>query len=87
MEYASAIKALFHFAFNVRNLDLAREFHGGALGCTEGRSSQSRVGFYFFGHQISLHLGGPFKTEGTGQVGNKLVPMPHFELVRALPNW
>lgn len=40
-----------------------------------------------FGHQISLHLGEPFKTERTGHVGDKLVPMPHFGLVLALPDW
>ena len=81
------MKSLFHFAFNVRNLDLARQFYGGVLGCTEGRSTQSWVDFDFFGHQISLHLGEPFKTECTGQVGDKLVPMPHFGLVLALPEW
>ena len=81
------MKSLFHFAFHVRNLDLARLFYGGVLGCTEGRSTQSWVDFDFFGHQISLHLGEPFKTECTGQVGDKLVPMPHFGLVLALPEW
>ena len=81
------MKSLFHFAFNVRNLDLARQFYGGVLGCTEGRSTQSWVDFDFFGHQISLHLGEPFKTECTGQVGDILVPMPHFGLVLALPEW
>ena len=81
------MKSLFHFAFNVRDLDLARQFYGGVLGCTEGRSTQSWVDFDFFGHQISLHLGEPFKTEDTGQVGDKLVPMPHFGLVLALPDW
>ena len=81
------MKSLFHFAFNVRDLDLARQFYGGVLGCTEGRSTQSWVDFDFFGHQISLHLGEPFKTECTGQVGDKRVPMPHFGLVLALPEW
>ena len=81
------MKSLFHFAFNVRDLDLARQFYGGVLGCTEGRSTRSWVDFDFFGHQISLHLGEPFKTECTGQVGDKRVPMPHFGLVLALPEW
>lgn len=43
--------------------------------------------FDFYGHQISLHLGTPFKTERTGHVGNVLVPMPHFGLVLTLPDW
>lgn len=81
------MKSLFHFAFNVRDLDLARGFYGGVLGCTEGRSTDTWVDFDFFGHQISLHLGEPFRTERTGHVGDKLVPMPHFGLVLALPDW
>jgi len=57
------------------------------LGCTEGRSTATWVDFDFFGHQLSLHLGEPFKTERTGHVGDKLVPMPHFGLVLGLPDW
>jgi extradiol dioxygenase family protein len=79
------MKSLFHFAFNVRDLDIARTFYGSVLGCAEGRSTDSWVDFDFFGHQISL--GEPFKTECTGHVGDKLVPMPHFGLVLALPEW
>ena len=81
------MKSLFHLAFNVGNLDQARAFYGRVLGCTEGRSTASWVDFDFFGHQLSLHLGEPFKTEDTGQVGDRLVPMPHFGLVLALPDW
>ena len=81
------MKSLFHFAFNVTDLDLAREFYGGVLGCTEGRSTSSWVDFDFFGHQLSLHLGRPFKTETTGHVGDTLVPMPHFGVVLTLPDW
>ena len=82
-----SMKSLFHFAFNVRDLDLARQFYGGVLGCTEGRSTDTWVDFDFFSHQISLHLGEPFKTENTGRVGDLMVPMPHFGLVLALPDW
>ncbi|WP_309679110.1 VOC family protein [Polaromonas sp.] len=81
------MKSLFHFAFNVTDLDEARRFYGGVLGCSEGRSSASWVDFDFFGHQLSLHLGPPFKTERTGHVGDILVPMPHFGLVLGLDDW
>ncbi len=81
------MKSLFHFAFNVTDLDTARRFYAGVLGCAEGRSTETWVDFDFFGHQISLHLGEPFKTSCTGQVGDVLVPMPHFGLVLALPDW
>ncbi len=79
--------SLFHLAFHVTNLDKARRFYGGVLGCTEGRSTDTWVDFDFFGHQISLHLGEPFKTTRTGKVGDHLVPMPHFGLVLLLPAW
>ncbi|WP_029526438.1 VOC family protein [Polaromonas glacialis] len=81
------MKSLFHLAFNVTDLDEARRFYGSVLGCAEGRSTATWVDFDFFGHQLSLHLGEPFKTECTGHVGEHLVPMPHFGVVLALPDW
>ncbi|WP_210542368.1 VOC family protein [Rhodoferax sp. PAMC 29310] len=81
------MKSAFHFAFNVTHLDRARHFYGDVLGCAEGRSTATWVDFDFFGHQLSLHLGEPFKTANTGHVGDHLVPMPHFGLVLALPDW
>ena len=81
------MRSLFHFAFHVTDLDAARRFYGGVLGCAEGRSTETWVDFDFFGHQISLHLGQPFATTRTGQVGDKLVPMPHFGLVLQLDDW
>jgi extradiol dioxygenase family protein len=81
------MQSLFHFAFNVTDLDLARHFYGDVLGCVEGRSTATWVDFDFFGHQLSLHLGEPFQTALTGHVGEHLVPMPHFGLVLALPDW
>jgi extradiol dioxygenase family protein len=83
----AAMQSLFHLAFNVTDLDVARRFYGDVLGCVEGRSTATWVDFDFCGHQLSLHLGAPFKTEATGHVGEHLVPMPHFGLVLALPDW
>ncbi|MBQ0918704.1 VOC family protein [Hydrogenophaga aromaticivorans] len=80
-------RSLFHLAFHVTDLDEARRFYGGVLGCAEGRSTDIWVDFDFFSHQISLHLGEPFKTTRTGRVGDHLVPMPHFGLVLLLPDW
>lgn len=79
--------SLFHLAFHVRDLDGARRFYGDLLGCQEGRSTATWVDFNFFGHQISLHLGEPFATTRTGQVGDHLVPMPHLGVVLELPEW
>ena len=79
--------SLFHLAFNVTDLDAARRFYGGVLGCREGRSTDTWVDFDFFGHQISLHLGTPFASAATGNVGEHLVPMPHFGAILELPAW
>ena len=77
----------FHLAIHVHDLEAARAFYGGVLGCAEGRSAPTWVDFDFFGHQLSLHLGAPFPNAATGRVGEKLVPMPHFGLVLHLPAW
>ncbi|MGJ7493486.1 VOC family protein [Variovorax sp. RT4R15] len=79
--------SIFHLAFNVRDLDGARRFYGDVLGCVEGRSTETWVDFDFLGHQISMHLGEPFATADTGHVGEVMVPMPHFGLALALPDW
>ena len=81
------MRSLFHFAFNVTDLNEARRFYGGILGCQEGRSTDTWVDFDFFNHQISLHLGAPMKTAPTGRVGGRLVPMPHFGLVLQKDDW
>ena len=81
------MRSIFHLAFNVCDLDVARRFYGGTLGCAEGRSAPTWVDFDFFGHQISLHLGEPFATARTGQVGEHRVPMPHFGVILELPAW
>jgi extradiol dioxygenase family protein len=77
----------FHLAYHVTDLDAARRFYGGVLGCREGRSTETWVDFDFFGHQISLHLGEPFTTTRTGKVGNHMVMMPHFGVVLPLDAW
>lgn len=77
----------FHLAYHVTDLDAARAFYGGILGCREGRSTETWVDFDFFGHQLSLHLGQPFATTLTGKVGDKMVPMPHLGLVLHLDDW
>jgi extradiol dioxygenase family protein len=81
------MRSLFHLAFHVRDLDAARRFYAGLLGCREGRSTATWVDFDFFGHQISVHLGEPFSTTNTGRVGDHLVPMPHLGVVLELPDW
>ncbi len=83
----TTMRSVFHLAYNVTDLEEARRFYGGLLGCREGRSAATWVDFDFFGHQISLHLGKPFATESTGHVGDHLVPMPHLGIVLELRDW
>ena len=81
------MKSVFHLAFHVLDLGIAREFYGNLLGCEEGRSTDTWVDYDFFGHQISLHLGKPFHTENTGVVGEHKVPMPHLGVILKLDDW
>ena len=80
-------RSLFHLAYHVDDLEAARAFYGGLMGCDEGRSTDTWVDFDFFGHQISLHLGTPFATANTGKVGEHMVPMPHLGVILPLEDW
>jgi hypothetical protein len=72
----------FHLAFPVHDLDKARAFYGGVLGCPEGRSSAEWVDFDFFGHQIVTHLTPSTDTrEGRNEVDGELVPVRHFGVI------
>jgi uncharacterized protein len=46
----------FHVAVQVRDLEEARRFYTGVLGCAEGRSAADWVDFNMFGHQFVCHL-------------------------------
>jgi extradiol dioxygenase family protein len=81
------MRALFHLAFHVRDLNEARAFYGNVLSCREGRSTDTWVDFDFFSHQISLHLGEPFHTTNTGKVGAHMVPMPHLGVILLMDDW
>ena len=78
----------FHVAFPVHDLQLARAFYGGMLGCPEGRSAEDWVDFNFYGHQIVAHLA----PEETGQaqrnnVDSHGVPVRHFGIVLPMAEW
>jgi hypothetical protein len=71
----------FHLAFPVHDLDLARQFYVGVLGCREGRSSLEWVDFDFQGHQIVAHLATTQETVGRNDVDQHAVPVFHFGLI------
>jgi extradiol dioxygenase family protein len=78
----------FHLAFPVDDLEAARAFYGGVLGCPEGRSAATWIDFDLAGHQIVAHLasdGG--RDAGASQVDGDGVPVPHFGLVLPWDDW
>ncbi|MDE0818605.1 MAG: VOC family protein [Pirellulaceae bacterium] len=82
----------FHLAVGVHDLVAAREFYGGLLGCTEGRSSQRWVDFNFFGHQFVVHVddtkdGCDSAVDASNAVDGHAVPVPHFGVVLQWPTW
>jgi len=81
------MRSIFHLAYNVLDLEEAREFYVNTLGCKEGRSAETWIDLDFFGHQLSLHIGEPFLTKVTGKVGEHLVPMPHLGIILAYKDW
>jgi len=79
----------FHIAFPVDDLDAARRFYGGVLGCPEGRSAEGEwIDFDLFGHQIVAHkVGTPAGRAAHNPVDGHDVPVPHFGVVLDLPRW
>ena len=79
---------LFHFSFAVNDLDRARNFYGGMLGCPEGRKLTGRADFNFFGHHIVAHLA---PEDVVGDEGRKLAgdktPLRHFGVVTTLEDF
>jgi extradiol dioxygenase family protein len=82
------MKNLFHLAFPVGDLAAARDFYGGVLGCSEGRSSDCWIDFDLFGHQIVAHLSPEASgVNSANEVDADNVPVPHFGIVLPMPEW
>lgn len=82
----------FHLAIPVRDLDEARRFYGGVLGCPEGRSDETWVDFNLLGHQVVCHLDPGLGKEGrvrahVNPVDGHGVPVPHFGVVLTMEQW
>jgi extradiol dioxygenase family protein len=82
----------FHIAFPVDDLEAARKFYGGVLGCPEGRSSDQWIDFNLFGHQIVAHYKpGVDLAAQTARPSNPVdgheVPIPHFGVVLTQAQW
>lgn len=82
----------FHLAFPVRDVEEARRFYGGILGCPEGRSADDWVDFNLFGHQIVAHFKPPIAENQTSSshhnpVDGHDVPIPHFGIILEMDDW
>ena len=78
----------FHLAFPVHDLEAARAFYGGLLGCPEGRSAAEWIDFAFFGHQIVAHLSRDARPPAHhNPVDGHDVPVPHFGAVLGMAEW
>lgn len=84
---ASQNISLFHLAFPVRDLEEARRFYAGLLGCPTGRESDRWIDFNFFGHQIVAHLAPSEKTAATNKVDGEDVPVRHFGVILEWDEW
>jgi hypothetical protein len=79
---------LFHYAFPVHDLDAARAFYAGVLGCPEGRSDSQWVDFDLYGHQIVAHLSAqPLGANVHNRVDGEDVPVPHFGVILSMEQW
>ncbi len=82
------MRPAFHLAFPVHDLEAARGFYGGLLGCGEGRSSDSWVDFDLHGHQIVAHLSPEScANDARSAVDGHDVPVRHFGLILAWSDW
>ncbi len=78
----------FHLAFPVRDIEEARQFYVGVLGCGEGRSAPDWVDFDFYGHQVVAHLApNECGHTQTSAVDEHQVPVRHFGAVLSIPQW
>lgn len=78
----------FHLAFPVDDLEAARDFYAGVLGCGVGRESDRWIDFDFNGHQITAHLApNAAAANATNPVDGKQVPVRHFGLVLPWEAW
>ncbi len=78
----------FHLAFSVNDIEKARAFYAGLLGCEVGRSDTRWIDFDLFGHQIVAHLDEQKrKTHASNSVDGDDVPVPHFGLILNWQDW
>jgi extradiol dioxygenase family protein len=82
----------FHIALNVRDIDEAKTFYAGLLGCELGRSADEWIDFDLFGHQLVCHLDRSIGKQGRlkpllfPKHGHG-IPVPHYGVIIELDDW
>jgi extradiol dioxygenase family protein len=80
--------APFHLAIPVTDLEAARTFYTGVLGCHVGRESERWIDFDFFGHQVTAHLDAEQpQAVSANVVDGKNVPVRHFGIILEWTAW
>jgi extradiol dioxygenase family protein len=79
----------FHLAIPVDDLEAARAFYVGVLGCGVGRSADTWIDFDLQGHQLVVHLdpGRGARDAVSNPVDGHDVPVPHFGVVLTMDDW
>lgn len=81
--------ALFHLSVAVDDLERAKAFYIGTLGCSLGREARGRFDINFFGHHIVAHLSRPEADTPAGDIDSdgERAPLRHFGVILALAAW
>jgi extradiol dioxygenase family protein len=89
--HTEANRAPFHLAIPVDDIEAARTFYGDVMGLAQGRSSLRWTDWNLFGHQLVTHevagTAGVDPVAGTNAVDGHEVPVPHFGIVLAVPEF
>jgi extradiol dioxygenase family protein len=88
----SRVLTPFHIAIQVQNIEEAREFYSGILGCKEGRKADGWADFDLFGHQLVCHENRGIGRQGkipfhVNAVDGYSVPVPHYGVVLSMGSW
>ena len=79
--------APFHLAIGADDLEAARAFYVGVLGCGVGREDPLWIDFDLFGHQLTVHRVAASGDRGANPVDGDHVPIPHFGVVLPWDEW
>src|SRR5690242_7382410 len=77
----------FYLAFPVRDLEEARQFYAGLLGCPTARESAQWIDFDLYGHQVVAHLAPSEEDASTNKVDGEDVPVRHFGVILEWDQW